>query len=88
MMVLWVPVAPWLAALMVLLSRGIQGGAPPGKTERSGDSGGPGLQDHSVIGPHFENYGGWGVFPTARVLPSQLEKQAHLPTTVQPVFPL
>ncbi|XP_006997111.3 HLA class II histocompatibility antigen, DP beta 1 chain-like [Peromyscus maniculatus bairdii] len=29
MMVLWVPVAPWLAALTVLLSRGIQGGAPP-----------------------------------------------------------
>uniref|UniRef100_A0A8C8UHA2 Ig-like domain-containing protein n=1 Tax=Peromyscus maniculatus bairdii TaxID=230844 RepID=A0A8C8UHA2_PERMB len=28
-MVLWVPVAPWLAALTVLLSRGIQGGAPP-----------------------------------------------------------
>uniref|UniRef100_A0A8C8W1R1 Ig-like domain-containing protein n=1 Tax=Peromyscus maniculatus bairdii TaxID=230844 RepID=A0A8C8W1R1_PERMB len=34
MMVLWVPVAPWLAALTVLLSRGIQGGAPPGKTEQ------------------------------------------------------
>ncbi|XP_037055704.1 SMH class II histocompatibility antigen, beta-1 chain isoform X2 [Peromyscus leucopus] len=29
MMVLWGPVAPWLAALTVLLSRGIQGGAPP-----------------------------------------------------------
>ncbi|EGW09102.1 HLA class II histocompatibility antigen, DP(W4) beta chain [Cricetulus griseus] len=28
-MVLCIPVSPWVAALMVLLSRGIQGGAPP-----------------------------------------------------------
>lgn len=41
-MVPWLPVAPWIAVLTVLLSRGIQGGAPPGKTEHSGDSGRPG----------------------------------------------